>query len=130
MRRMYHCIESIDKNSLQNLPNIKHILTEKPVFHLASLDGRGSVLAVVGRALGNGGGLLARGGSLELLANCLDGRGASGGDGSGTAKVGVDTSEHLAVVGLDVLDNNAAADRVLAVSASTVELTEILKDQC
>jgi len=69
------------------------------------------------------------GGSLELLADGLYGRGAGGSDGGSTAEVGVDAGEHLAVVGLDVLDNNAARDAVLAVTTSAVKLAEILKNQ-
>ena len=67
---------------------------------LARLHGRGGVLAVVGGALGDGLGLVAGGGALELLADGLDGRSASGGDSGSAAEVGVDTGEELARVGL------------------------------
>ena len=67
---------------------------------LARLDGRGGVLAVVGGALGDGRGLVTGSGALELLADLLDGGSAGGGDGGSAAKVGVDTSEELARVGL------------------------------
>jgi hypothetical protein len=67
---------------------------------LAGLDGRGGVLAVAGGALGDGLGLVAGGGALELLADLLDGRSAGGGDSGGAAEVGVDTGEELARVGL------------------------------
>jgi hypothetical protein len=67
---------------------------------LAGLDCRGGVLAVAGGALGDGLGLVAGGGALELLADLLDGRSAGGGDGGSAAEVRVDTSEELARVGL------------------------------
>ena len=67
---------------------------------LAGLDGRGSVLAVVGGALGDGLGLVAGGGALELLADSLDGGSACAGDGGSAAEVGVDTGEELARGGL------------------------------
>jgi hypothetical protein len=92
---------------------------------LARLDSGSSVLAVVGGALGDGLGLRARLGALELLADGLDGRSASAGDGSGTAEVGVDTGKDLSVVGLDVLDDDGAGDAVLAVTAGAVELAEV-----
>lgn len=43
---------------------------------------------------------MAGGGTLELLADRLDGRSAGGGDGGSAAEVGVDTGEELARVGL------------------------------
>jgi hypothetical protein len=109
---------------------------------LASLDGGSSVLAVVGGTLRNGLGLVARSSSLELLADSLDAGSASTSDGSSSTsrklalpqiqhefwhipEVGVDTRKNLAVVGLDVLDDNAAGHRVLAVSAGAVELAEV-----
>jgi hypothetical protein len=70
---------------------------------LARLDGGGSVLAVLGGALGDGLGLVAGGGTLELLANGLDGRSAGVGDGGSAAEVGVDTGKELAVVGLWII---------------------------
>jgi hypothetical protein len=84
-----------------------------------------SVLAVVGGALGDRLGLVAGGGALELLADGLDRRSAGVGDGGGSAKVGVDTGEQLAVVRLDVLDDDAAGDRVLAVTAGAVKLAKV-----
>lgn len=94
-------------------------------MRLARLDGRSSVLAVVGWALGDRLGLRAGLGALELLADGLDRGGAGGGDGGGSAEVGVDTGKDLSGVGLDVLDDDGAGDRVLAVTASTVELAEV-----
>ena len=85
------------------------------VDHLAGLDG-GEDTGLAG-TLGDGLGLVSGGGSLELLADSLDGSSAGAGDGSGVSEVGVDTNEGLAIVGLDVLDGNLASDRVLAVSA-------------
>lgn len=96
------------------------------IVRLARFDGRSSVLAVVGGTLRDRLGLVAGCGSLELLTDSLDGRSAGGRDGSGTAKVRVDTSEDLSVVGLDVLDDNGTGDRVLAVTAGAVELAEVL----
>jgi hypothetical protein len=98
---------------------------------------------VVGWALGNRLGLRAGLGALKLLADSLDGRSAGVGDAvtplvqipggyrrgchlrSGTAEVGVNTGKDLAVVGLDILDNNAASNAVLAVTASAVQLAEV-----
>lgn len=94
-------------------------------MRLARLDSRGGVLAVAGGALGDGLGLRAGLGALELLADGLDGRSAGAGNGSGTAEVGVDTSKDLTVVGLDVLDDNGTGDRVLAVTTGTVELAKV-----
>ena len=96
------------------------------VIRLARLDGGSGVLAVVGGTLGDGLGLASGLGSLELLADGLDGGSAGTGDGSGSAEVGVDASEDLSVVGLDVLDDDGAGDGVLAVTAGTVELAEVL----
>jgi hypothetical protein len=92
---------------------------------LARLNSRSSVLAVVGGTLGDGLGLVAGGGALELLADGLDRRSAGVGDGGGSTKVGVDTGEQLAVGRLDVLDDDAAGDRVLAVTAGTVKLAKV-----
>lgn len=72
---------------------------------------------------------MSRGGSLELLTYGLDGRGTGRRDGSGAAEVGVDACKQLPVVGLDVLDDNASGNRILAVSTRTVELTEVLRSQ-
>src|SRR4051812_25947393 len=94
-------------------------------MRLASLDSRSSVLAVVGGALGDGLGLRAGLGALELLADGLDRCGAGVGDGGGTSEVGVDAGEDLAVVGLDVLDDNGARNAVLAVTAGAVQLAEV-----
>jgi hypothetical protein len=96
-----------------------------PSRRLARLDSRSSVLAVVGGALGDGLGLVAGGGALELLADGLDRRSAGVGDGGSSTKVGVDTGEQLAVGRLDVLDDDAAGDRVLAVTAGTVKLAKV-----
>ena len=41
------------------------------------------------------------------------------------AEIGVDASKNLSVVGLDVLDDDGAGDAVLAVTAGTVELSEV-----
>lgn len=90
---------------------------------LARLDG--GVLAVVRGALGDGLGLVAGGGALELLADDLDGAGAGARDGGRVAKVGVDARQDLSVVGLDVLDDDVALDAVLAVAAGAVELAKV-----
>lgn len=58
------------------------------IDHLARLDG-GEDTGLAG-TLGDGLGLVAGGGSLEFLADGLDGSGASAGDGSGVSEVGVD----------------------------------------
>jgi hypothetical protein len=83
--------------------------------------------------------------TLELLADGLNGGSAGAGDAivllvhvlqcwwercrlrSGTAEVRVDTSEDLSVVGLDVLDDNAAGNAVLAVTALPKQLVRIVK---
>lgn len=85
--------------------------------HLAALDLRGGVLALGAGALGDGGGLVAGGGALELLADDLDAGGAGTGDGGSITEVGVDTGKELAVGGLYVLDDDLAGDGVLAVTA-------------
>ena len=90
---------------------------------LARLEG--AVLAGSRGTLGNGLGLASGLGSLELLADGLDGGSAGTGDGSGSTEVGVDASEDLSVVGLDVLDHDLACERLLAVTASTVELAKV-----
>lgn len=94
-------------------------------IHLASLDRRRSVLALIRRTLGDRLRLLTRCRALELLADGLDGRRARAADGSGVTEVGVDTGEDLAAVGLDAADVDAAGDRVLAVAAGAVELAEV-----
>ena len=95
-------------------------------IRLARLDGRSGVLAVARGALGNGLGLASGLGALELLADSLDRGSAGAGDGSSATEVGVDTSKNLSVVGLDVLDNDATGNGVLAVTAGAVELAEVL----
>jgi hypothetical protein len=94
-------------------------------IHLAGLDSRSGVDAVLGWALGDRLGLVTGGGTLELLANSLDASGAGTGDRGSAAKVGVDASKDLSVVGLDILDDDAAGDGVLAVTACAVELAEV-----
>lgn len=92
-------------------------------LHLASLNGR-----VLASAAGAGAellGLLAGDGTLELGADLLDGGGAGARDGGLVALVGVDASQELAVVSLDVLDNNIAGAHLLAVTASAVKLAEV-----
>jgi hypothetical protein len=93
--------------------------------HLASLDSRSGVDAVLGRALGDRLRLVTRGGTLELLADSLDASSAGTSDRGSATEVGVDASEDLSVVGLDVLDDDAAGDGVLAVTACAVELAEV-----
>ncbi|KAJ8116580.1 hypothetical protein OPT61_g2028 [Boeremia exigua] len=88
--------------------------------------GDGGELAGVGGTLGDGLGLAAGLGALELLADLLDAGSAGGAvDGGGVAEVGVDADEELAAVGLDVLDDNVALGALLAVSAGAVELAEV-----
>jgi hypothetical protein len=77
-------------------------------IHLASLDSRRSVDTVLGGALGNGLGLVAGGGALELLADGLDAASTGAGDSGGSTEVGVDAGKDLSVVGLDVLNHDAA----------------------
>ncbi len=67
---------------------------------LASLDGRGGVLALSGGALGDGLGLVAGLGAVELLADGLDGGSAGVGDGGRSTEVAVDTSKELSRLGL------------------------------
>lgn len=93
--------------------------------HLTSLDSRGGVLAVGRGSLGDGSGLLARDGTLELLADGLDAGSAGTGDGGSATEVRVDASKDLTVVGLDVLDDDGTGDGVLAVTARAVELAEV-----
>jgi hypothetical protein len=81
--------------------------------------------AGIGRTGGDGLGLAARGDTLELLADDLDGAGAVGSvDGGRVTKVGVDASKELAVGGLDVLHDDVALSGLLAVTARPVELAE------
>jgi hypothetical protein len=93
-------------------------------LHLAGLYGRCSVDAVLGWTLGDRLGLVAGGGTLELLADGLN-VGSTTGQCCGATEVGVDASKDLSVVGLDVLHDDAAGDGVLAVAARAVELAEI-----
>jgi hypothetical protein len=108
-----------------HLPQVIVDMRKDADHRLASLDSRGSVLAVVGRSLGDRLRLRAGLGALELLADGLDAGGASTGDGRSSTEVGVDASEDLAIVGLDVLDDDGAGDGVLAVTACPVELAEV-----
>ena len=78
-----------------------------------------------GRTLGDRRGLLTGCGTLALLADGLDTGSTGVGDGGAVTEVAVDTGEDLAVVGLDVLDDNGAGGAVLAVTAGTVELSEV-----
>lgn len=103
---------------LTTVPSSYQDATAAKTRRLARLDG--GVLAVVGGALGDGLGLVAGGGALELLADGLDRGGAGARDGGRVAKVGVDARQDLAVVGLDVLDDDVALDAVLAVAAGAV----------
>ena len=83
--------------------------------------------ASVGRTGGDGLGLAARGNTLELLADGLDGAGAVAVvDGGRVTEVGVDTSKELAVGGLDVLHDDMALSRLLAVAARPVQLAEVV----
>lgn len=93
------------------------------VKRLARLDGR--VLASLAGTRANLLGLLAGNGTLVLNADLLDGRSASSSDGGDVTLVGVDTSEDLSVEGLDVLDDDVAGAHLLAVTARSVELTEV-----
>lgn len=93
------------------------------VKRLARLDRR--VLASLAGTRANLLGLLAGNGTLVLNADLLDGRSASSSDGGDVALVGVDASEDLSVEGLDVLDDNVAGAHLLAVTARSVELTEV-----
>ena len=89
-------------------------------------SGERGELAGGGSTSGDGLGLVARGGTLKLLADLLDvGSAGSAVDGSGVTEVGVDTGEKLAAGGLDVLDNNVALGALLAVSAGAVELAKV-----
>lgn len=93
------------------------------VKRLARLDG--GVLASLAGTRANLLGLLAGNGTLVLNADLLDGRSASSSDGGDVTLVGVDASEDLSVEGLDVLDDNVAGAHLLAVTARSVELTEV-----
>ena len=95
------------------------------VIRLARLDGGSGVLAVVGGTLGDGLGLASGLGSLELLADGLDGGSAGTGDGGGSAEVGVDADEQLSAGGLDVLHHHVALGALLAVAARAVQLAEV-----
>lgn len=70
-------------------------------------------------------GLVAGGGALVLDARLLDAGGAGAGDGGDVAVVGVDAHQSLAVIGLDVLDDDVALAHGLAVAAGAVQLAEI-----
>lgn len=70
--------------------------------------------------------LIARGSTLELLADLLDARSARGGvDSRGVAEVGVDADEQLPAGGLDVLHHDVALGALLAVAARAVQLAEV-----
>lgn len=73
----------------------------------------------------DGTGLVARSGALKFLADGLDRGGAGARNGGRVAKVRVDAGEELAVVGLDVLDDDVALDAALAVAARAVQLAEV-----
>ena len=101
--------------------------TNKPsgtANRLARLDGVGVGASRAG-AGGHGLGLVARRGTLELLADFLHaGRAGGAIDGGGVTEVGVDASEELAVGGCDALDHDVAFGALLAVAAGAVELAE------
>ena len=120
----HHQQRPSEANRIQALPRIPcRVATRR----LARLDGRGSVDALGAGALGNGLGLVSWGGSLELLADGLDGAGAVAVvDGGRVTEVGVDTSKELAVGGLDVLHDDMALSRLLAVAARPVQLAEVV----
>lgn len=80
---------------------------------------------MVARAGANKLGLVAGGGALELAANLLDGGRARAGNLGNVALVGVDADEQLAVVCLDVLDDDIALAHDLAVAARAVQLAEV-----
>ena len=83
--------------------------------------------ASVGRTGGDGLGLAARGNTLELLADGLDGAGAVAVvDGGRITEVGVDASKELAVGRLDVLHDDMALSGLLAVTARPVQLAEVV----
>lgn len=92
-------------------------------MHLARLDG--GVLASGADTGAEELGLLAGDGALVLAADLLDRGSASASDGGLVTLVGVDASEELAVVGLDVLDDNVAGAHLLAVTARSVKLAEV-----
>lgn len=58
-------------------------------------------------------------------ADFLDRGSAGARDGSNIALVRVDTDERLAVIRLDILDNDVALPHCLAVAASAVQLAEV-----
>lgn len=93
------------------------------IKRLARLDRR--VTASVAGTRANLLGLVAGGGTLVLNADLLDGRSTSTGDVGDVTLVGVDSGEDLSVVGLDVLDNDVASAHLLAVTARSVELSEV-----
>jgi hypothetical protein len=69
-------------------------------------------------------GLITGRSTLELLADSLD-AGSASGDGRGVTEVGVDADERLAVVGLDVLDDDVALVGLLAVTAAAVQFAKV-----
>lgn len=92
---------------------------------LARLERRSELAGIRSTSRGRLG-LVARSGTLELLADLLNtGRAGGAVDGSGVAKVGVDADEELAGGGLDILDHDVTLGALLAVSAGAVELTEV-----
>lgn len=95
--------------------------------HLARRDAR--VLAVVANPALDLLGLLAVVvGALELNTKLLNASGASVGNGSDVAVVGVDSREDFAAGGLDVLDGDVAPGAVaFAVAARAVQLAEVLR---
>lgn len=92
-------------------------------MRLARADG--SVLAGGARTGAEQLGLLAGDGTLVLAADLLDRGSASASNGRFVTLVRVDASEELAVVGLDVLDDDVAGAHLLAVTARSVKLSEV-----
>ena len=70
--------------------------------------------------------LVAVGVALELLANLVDVSGNRVGDGSTVAIVGVDTGKQVAAGGGDTVDGDVALVHVVAVTAGSVQLAEVL----
>lgn len=125
----------VKKSKKKPIPvNVLHLshcppkITASPTSTLTtrSLAGaEGLVDAVVRDAARDLLGLVAGGGALVLDARLLDAGGARAGDGGDVAVVGVDADQGLAVVGLDVLDDDVALAHGLAVAAGAVQLAKV-----
>lgn len=120
--------KTVPVNNVLHLSHCPSKITAAPTKTPATNNlagAEGLVDAVVRDAARDLLGLVAGGGALVLDARLLDGGGAGAGDGGDVAVVGVDADQGLAVVGLDVLDDDVALAHGLAVAAGAVQLAKV-----